>query len=94
MDGQRVGGDHLDGAACLLQRERRAFSLRDELRCADIGDQERVRRAVAHDAVCAGELRVGDGSALAADTHRQPILLGNRGKPLVDRRDVGVAAGQ
>jgi len=46
----RVRADHLDERADLLRAQRLAVVLLDELRDANVRDDERLRRAVADDA--------------------------------------------
>ncbi len=71
----------------------RSFLL-DQLWRADVGDEKRGRRVGAGDAIGLLQRLGAEGGALAADAHRQAILLGDLAQPLVDRRQIGMPAGE
>ena len=71
----------------------RSFLL-DQLRRADVGDEKRGRRVGAGDAIGLLQRLGSQGGALAADAHRQAVLLGDLAQPLVDRCYIRMPTGE
>jgi hypothetical protein len=84
---QGVGLDHLHGAAALIYRVAIV-----ELHGAQVGQEQHIRRHVAHAEGAAHAVQL-DGGALAADAHRQPMLLRGHGQVAVDQLGLLGAAG-
>src|SRR5439155_2329112 len=93
MERQRVGAHHLHDLAHVLRRERGLALLPHELRDADVRDDERVRRGLAHHGVRRRERGIAQRGALAANADRDARPLGDAREELVHRDRAAVAAG-
>src|SRR5437016_4235622 len=64
----------------------------DELRRADVGDEQSVGRMLAGDGIAAHHLGIDDGRSLAAHTQRQPVLFCCSCQVAIDGCDIGMTA--
>ena len=93
VERDRVRADHLDERADVLRAQGVAVVLRDELRDADVRDDERLGRALAHDRIRAAQARVAQRRALAADADPEAMSRRGLGERRVHSLRARVAAG-
>src|SRR5207253_11513049 len=82
-----------DKGADLLRSERRTVVLRDQLRDADVRDDERLGRTLAHDRVRAAQARIPERGALASHADPETVPRGRLSEGLVHSLRPGAATG-
>jgi hypothetical protein len=66
----------------------------DQLRRADVGEEERGRRVLPGDGIAGGKVWIEDGGALAAHAQHEAVAFGGARQVAVDRGHIRMAAGQ